>query len=95
LSITSLVQMNGFESLKDRIIILPEAKMDYTPKQIQKFIDLWNKGVPIGEIAETFWVASYEVALLVIHCELEGWIKPRSGGLEGSLPRKKRKGRVN
>lgn len=87
--------MSGFESLKDRIIILPDAKMDYTPKQIKKFIDLWNEGVPIGEIAEHFWVASYEAALLVMHCDLEGLIKPRAGGLEGTLPRKKRKRLIN
>ncbi|MFJ5713134.1 hypothetical protein [Neobacillus sp. NPDC093127] len=83
--------MCGFDSLKERIIILPDAKMDYTPKQIEKFIKLWNEGVAIGDIAEKFWVNNYEIALLVMHCELEGWINPREGGLNGSLARKKRK----
>lgn len=85
--------MNGFKSLRDRIILLPEAKMDYTQHQIDKFIDLWNKGVPIGDIAEKFWIHNYEVALLVIHCELEWLIEPREGGLKGTVPRKKRKGK--
>jgi hypothetical protein len=82
--------MSGINSLRDRVILLPEAKMDYTPKQIKTFIEMWEEGNPIGEIAEKLWVASYEVALLVIHCELEGWIQPRCGGLTGSQPRKKR-----
>jgi hypothetical protein len=85
--------MSGYESLKKRIIILPDAKMDYTPKQIEKFIELWNEGVSIGEIAEKFWVAIYEIALLIIHCELEGLIEPRKGGVHGTAPRKKRKGK--
>jgi hypothetical protein len=82
--------MGGINSLRDRVILLPEAKMDYSPKQIKKFIELWEKGITLGDIAEQFWVANYEIALLVIHCELEGWIQPREGGLLGKLPRKKR-----
>lgn len=85
--------MSGFDSLKKRIIILPEAKMDYTQKQIDKFIELWNEGVSIAEIAEKFWVAIYEIALLIIHCEVEGLIEPREGGIHGTVPRKKRKGK--
>lgn len=85
--------MHGFDSLKDRIIILPDAKMDYTPKQIKKFIEMWENGSPIGDIAEKFWVSHYEIALLVMHCELEELIQPRVGGLLGVLPRKKRKGK--
>jgi hypothetical protein len=82
--------MNGFDSLKDRIILLPEAKMDYSAMQIQKFIKMWEDGMPIGEIAEKFWVNNYEAAILVMHCELEGWIKPRKGGLQGTSSRKSR-----
>lgn len=86
--------MGGINSLRDRVILLPEAKMDYSPKQIRDFIEMWEKGTPIGEIAEKLWVASYEVALLVIHCELEGWIQPRVGGLMGTKPRTKRDRRL-
>lgn len=82
--------MSGINSLRDRVILLPEAKMDYSPKQIKKFIDLWENGTPIGEIAEKSWVAIYEIALLIIHCELEGWIQPRKGGLLGTQPREQR-----
>ncbi|MBT2722287.1 hypothetical protein [Bacillus sp. ISL-46] len=86
--------MSGINSLMDQVILLPDAKMDYSPKQIAKFIELWEKGIPIGEIAEKFWVANYEMVLLVMHCELEGWIQPRDGGLKGTQPRKKRDKRM-
>jgi hypothetical protein len=76
------------DSLKGRVILLPEARMDYWPHQIEIFIEMWNEGKAIGEIAERFWISNYEVALLVMHCEIEGLIKPRKGGLRGSLPRK-------
>jgi hypothetical protein len=67
-----VVQVSGgFASLKDRIIILPEAKMDYTPKQVEQFIEMWNEGHHVGDIAEKFWVNNYEIALLVMHAELE------------------------
>lgn len=87
--------MSGINSLQDRIILLPNAEMDYLPNQIDEFIELWNKGTHVGDIAEKFWINNYEVALLVMHCELEGMIKPREGGLKGTLPRKKRKERKN
>lgn len=83
--------MSGFDSLKGRVILFPDAKMDYSPGQIKRFIDMWNEGWPIGEIAKKFWLKNYEVVLLIIHCELEGWIGPREGGLQGTLKRSKRK----
>jgi hypothetical protein len=82
--------MSGVNSLRELIIILPEAKMDYTSNQITKFTELWNEGITIGAIAEYFGVAIYEMALLVIHCELEGLIQPREGGLIGTIPRRRR-----
>ncbi|MEH7093966.1 hypothetical protein [Neobacillus vireti] len=82
--------MSGFDSLKNRIILMPEAKMDYSQRQIEKFVEMWKAGKPIGEIADHFWIKHYEVALLVMHCELENLIRPRKGGLYGSVPRKKR-----
>jgi hypothetical protein len=80
----------GIDSLTERIIILPEAKMDYMPKQIKRFIEMWNEGYHIGDIAEKLWVTNYEAALVVMHCELEEWIQPREGGLYGTIPRKSR-----
>lgn len=74
------------------IYILPEATLAYTEHQIEKFVEFWNQGITIGDIAEHFGLAIYEVALLVIHCDLEGMINPRDGGLLGTLPRKKRSG---
>jgi hypothetical protein len=43
---------------------------------------MWNEGITIGAIAECFGVAIYEMALLVIHCELEGLILPREGWID-------------
>lgn len=83
--------MNGIDSLKGRIIILSEAKLDYSPGEIKKFLIMWEEGWPIGEIAEKLWITNYEVALLVIHCELEELISPREGGLRGTLKRTRRR----
>lgn len=80
--------MSGINALRGRVILLQEARFDYTPGQIRKFVKMWNDGEPISRIAEYFTIAIYEVALLVIHCELEEWIVPRKGGLLGSKKRK-------
>jgi hypothetical protein len=81
----------GLSSLKNRVILLPDAKMDYTPKEIRKFVDWWNEGIHITEIAKRMYISTAEVALIMIHCELEGWIEPREGGIFGTVPRKKGK----
>lgn len=78
----------GIDSLTGRIILLPNARFDYTPAQVRKFIRMWNEGEPISRIAERFMIAMYEVSLLVMHCELEGWIEPRPGGLRGTKKHK-------
>lgn len=87
---TKPIKSSGINSLQERIIILDGAKMDYTQNEIAKFIEMWNEGRHVGDIANYFWINNYEVALLAMHCEIEEWIQPREGGLSGSLPRKKR-----
>lgn len=84
--------MGGIDSLKGRIILLPDARMDYTPAQIRRFIKMYDEGHPISNIAAHFYITHHEVWLLILHCGfLEGWIEPREGGLTGTLPPKKRK----
>jgi hypothetical protein len=52
-----------------------------------------TKGEPVSKIAEYFAIGIYEVSFLIIHCELEGWIEPREGGLAGTKKHKWKKGR--
>jgi hypothetical protein len=66
------------------VYILKDAQLSYRESDIKKFIELWNQGEPIAAIAEKIHVKKYDVALLVMHCELEGMIEPRPGGLLGS-----------
>ncbi|CRK80332.1 hypothetical protein [Neobacillus massiliamazoniensis] len=70
------------------IFILPNAKLDYTPKEIETFVSMWNDGQPISAIAEKLYIQKYEVGLLVMHCNLEGFIQHRYGGLRGTKPHK-------
>ncbi|MFD0825828.1 hypothetical protein ACT8ZR_09130 [Neobacillus sp. M.A.Huq-85] len=86
--------MKGINNLKERIIILDGAKMDYTPREIERFIEQWNEGYHIGDLAEKNWISQYEVALLMMHCEIEGWIQPRPGGLRGTIPRRKQRSKM-
>jgi hypothetical protein len=78
----------GLNKLSGRVILLPEARMDYSMGQIRRFVKLWNEGQPVTKIAESFGIAMYEVGLLVMHCELEGWIEQRPGGLRGTIKHK-------
>jgi hypothetical protein len=68
----------------DWVWILKDATLSYRQTQIDKFVFWWNEGEPIAYIAEQFGLPMYDIALLVIHCELDKLIKPRPGGLLGS-----------
>lgn len=76
----------GIDSLTGRIILLPEARFDYTPAQMQRFVKMWDDGEPGSRIAESYNIALYEVSLMVMHSELEKWIRPRQGGFRGTKP---------
>jgi hypothetical protein len=80
----------GINQLTGRIIILPDAKMDYSPAQIRRFVKWWNDGIPTKEIGEKFTISHLEVLMLVAHCEIEGWIQDRPGGYKGTKKRIKR-----
>ncbi|MFJ3390514.1 hypothetical protein [Lysinibacillus sp. NPDC086135] len=58
-------------------------KFDFTHKQIEIFISLWNAGVPIDRIAKRFLISHANVALIVMDLEMAGRIGPRVGGLLG------------
>ena len=64
--------------------ILKDATLAYKQSQIDKFINWWNEGQPVSFIAEKLEVPMYDVALLVMHCELDNLIEPRPGGLKGT-----------
>ena len=58
-------------------------KFDFTQKQIEIFISLWNAGVAINKIAQRFLISNANVALIVMDLEMAGRIEPRAGGLLG------------
>lgn len=78
----------GIDRLSEREILLPDARFDYSKRQIKRFIKMWNDGEPISRIAESYGIALYEVGLLIMHCELKGTIGPRPGGLKGTKKHK-------
>lgn len=59
------------------------VRFDYTEYMINKFIDLWNDGVSIQQIALDLQINHVSVALLVMDLEMAGRIQPRDGGLSG------------
>jgi hypothetical protein len=78
----------GRKKNDDWVWILKNATLAYRQPQIDKFIGWWNEGKPIAYIAEQFGLPIYDIALLVIHCELEEFIEPRPGGLLGNKTNK-------
>jgi hypothetical protein len=77
----------GINKLSGKIIILEDCKFDYTSGQVRKFIKLWNEGLHLTAIAEKFSLSTLEMALLTMHCDLNGWIDSRPGGAVGSIER--------
>lgn len=78
----------GRKSVNKWVYILPEATLSYRESDINRFIEMWNDGQSISAIAEKFVVKKYEIGLLIMHCELEGLIGPREGGLRGTKKHK-------
>lgn len=58
-------------------------QFDFTLKQIEMFIGLWNADIPINRIAKKFRISNANAALIVIDLEMAGRIEPRAGGLLG------------
>lgn len=85
--------MSGINPLKGRTIILQDCRFDYTDRQIKKFIRLWEQGHDLTYIASKFYTSTLDMALLTMHCDLEGLIQPRPGGAYGSVKRNREVGR--
>lgn len=75
------------------VYILPDATLCYKQNHIDVFVNMWKEGQPISAISEWLNVKMFEVALLVMHCELEGLIDTRPGGLLGTKEHKWKKRR--
>lgn len=69
----------------DVVLILENARFIYSQEEIDLFVSLWAAGYSGGIIAKRLKVAKWELALLVIHCELEGLIGTREGGFKGTI----------
>ncbi len=60
-----------------------KVKFDFTTKQIEIFITLWNLGYPISKIADRLNTSKVSVTLIAMDLEMAGRIEPRAGGLMG------------
>lgn len=72
------------------IYILKDAELVWRRTDIDIFIEMWNADLPIGYMADKLGVKKRDIALLVMHCEIEGQIEARPGGLWGSVKKKRR-----
>lgn len=74
-------------------IILEDLDFSWHETEIERVIEMWQRGVSISEIAEQVRPPVYpirgkgdsvdEVALLIMHLCRQGKIRPRPGGLFG------------
>lgn len=82
-SSTRIILM-GRKSTAKWVYILKDAQLSFRESDIKRFITWWMDGRPIGYISDKLGIKKTDVALLVMHCEIEGLIEPRAGGLLGS-----------
>lgn len=80
----------AFQDRSEWIYILKDAELVWRQMDIELFIEMWDAGIPIGYMADKLMVKKRDVALLVMHCEIEGLIEPRPGGLWGAVKMKRR-----
>lgn len=59
------------------------VKFDFTQRQIETFITLWNQGHPINKIADRLNTSKVSAALIAMDLEMAERIEPRAGGLLG------------
>lgn len=59
------------------------VKFDFTQRQIETFITLWNLGHPVNKIADRLNTSKVSVALIAMDLEMAERIEPRAGGLLG------------
>lgn len=83
----------GINKLSGREILFDGCKMDYSDRQMEKFIQMWKDGEPTSRIAEYFALPMLDITLLVIHSGEKGYIGPRPGGYKGTRKHKWKQGR--
>ncbi|MBB6452008.1 hypothetical protein HNQ94_000429 [Salirhabdus euzebyi] len=59
------------------------SNLDWKPKELQKFRNLWNEGFSIQDIAKKLKRPEIEIGLIILDQAHKGKIKPRFGGLMG------------
>lgn len=60
-----------------------KVKFEFSTKQIEIFITLWNLGYPIDKLAKRLYTSQVSVVLIAMDLEMAGRIEPRVGGLLG------------
>lgn len=65
-------------------IALQEYRFDWTRNEVMKFIEMWNEGKSIWDLAKRFRRSKIECAVLIMDLAEKGEIKPRKTGLFGS-----------
>ena len=65
------------------VTILEDYNFEWYPDQMDDFTAQWEAGYSLPDIAKTMKRKQVEIALLIIHLELESRIKPRKGGMGG------------
>lgn len=61
-----------------------QIRLDFPPMTVERFIQLWNKGVPFEKIFKTLRLKPVEAALIMIDLEYSGRIQQRRRGLKGA-----------
>lgn len=71
------------------VIILDELKFDWKESQLQKITEFWENGYSLHYMTKYFGrrselgIRQIEVALAIMHLDLNGIIKERPGGMLG------------
>ncbi|OMC86913.1 hypothetical protein BK128_09615 [Viridibacillus sp. FSL H7-0596] len=63
-----------------------DVNLDFKPVQVDIFDQMWKEGHSIAAIAFRIKRKKVEITLLAMDREMIGAIKPRTGGLNGSIP---------
>jgi hypothetical protein len=71
--------------MRDVYIALEEINHDWTPEEVKRFDQMWKAGYSTWEIARAFIRPIDDVNILVYDRCYRKKIKPRKGGLNGTL----------
>ncbi|GLC88678.1 helix-turn-helix domain-containing protein [Lysinibacillus piscis] len=81
--------MKGMRERQKRYILFTgeaheNMKFDFTQHEIDKFISLWDEGIPIAKIAKKFGINTTNAGLVVMDLHMAGKLKERTTGVFGS-----------